>query len=110
MDFESYSVLFKATYFLFLIPTVLVIISALMSAQQMGGTIGNAVKKIAAGTIIDSVLIVTYALLEKGLRGMLDENQIRLFFLTSGLFASILLIMGYVELYRISKKLKLFTV
>lgn len=110
MDFQSYSLLFKATYFILLVPTVLVIISAFLSAQQMGGTIGYALKKIAAGTIIDSILVLTYSFLEKGLRGILDENQVRLFFLMSGLFASLLLISGYVQLYKISKKLKLFTV
>ena len=110
MDFEAYSVLFRLTYFILLIPTILVIISAFLSAQQMGGTIGYALKKIAAGTIIDSILVVTYSFLEKGLRGVLDENQVRLFFLISGLFASLLLISGYIQLYKISKKLKLFTV
>lgn len=110
MDIGSYSIVLKATYFVLLIPTILVIVSALLSAKQLGGTIGLALKKIAAGTIIDSILIVTYSFLEKGIRGVLDENQVRLFFILSGMFASILLISGYLQLYKISKRLKLFTV
>jgi len=93
-----------------LVPTTMVIISAVASAKAMGGTLGLGLKKIAAGTIVDTTVITTYVVLQNGNRGILDDNQIRLFFLVSGLLASLLLISGYVQIYKITKKLKLFTV
>lgn len=105
----DYSNLFKISYLAIVIPTVLVIISAFLSAKAMGGTLGKGLKKIAIGTIVDTILIMTYLLLEKGFRGILDDNQIKIFFLLSGLFASTFLILGYVQVYKITKKLKLFT-
>lgn len=109
MDLEVYSNLFKASYFATLVPTVFVIISALLSAREMGGTLGQGIKKIAAGTIVDTIIVATFVILERGEKGILDDEQIRMFFFLSALFASILLISGYIQVYRIARKLKLFT-
>lgn len=110
MNFESYSVFFKASYLTTLIPTILVILSAMLSAREMGGTLGRGIKKIAAGTIVDTIVVSTYVLLERGDRGILNDDQVRTFFFLSGLFASVLLVSGYIQVYRIAKKLKLFTI
>lgn len=110
MNFESYSLFFKTSYLTTLIPTVLVILSAMLSAREMGGTLGRGIKKIAAGTIVDTIVVSTYVLLERGDRGILNDEQVRTFFFLSGLFASVLLVSGYLQVYRIAKKLKLFTI
>jgi hypothetical protein len=110
MDFDSYSIFFKASYLTTLIPTILVILSAMLSAREMGGTLGQGIKKIAAGTIVDTIVVSTYVLLERGDRGILNDDQVRTFFFLSGLFASVLLVSGYIQVYKIAKKLKLFTI
>lgn len=104
-----YPILFKTSYLAVVIPTILVIVSAVLSARSMGGTLGGGLKKIAAGTIVHTTLIMTYILLERGDRGFLDDNQVRMFFMVGGLFASVLLILGYLQVYKIAKKLRLFT-
>lgn len=106
----TYSTALVLSFLAVLIPTTMVIVSAIASAKAMGGTLGNGLKKIAAGTIVDTTVITTYIVLQNGNRGILDDNQIRLFFVISGLLASLLLISGYVQIYKITKKLKLFTV
>ena len=110
MSPEMYSFLLKGGFFLVLISSVLVIVNAVISAKQMGGTLGQGLKKIAAGTIVDTILITTYILLEKGNRGMLSDEQIKWFFIVIGFFGSVLLIAGYVQVYTISRRLKLFTI
>jgi len=105
---QVYSSLFKVSYLAVLIPTALVVISAILSAQAMGGTLGQGLKKIAIGTIVDTILIATYLMLEHGFKGSLDDQEIQMFFILSVIFAAIFLISGYVQVYRISKKLKLF--
>jgi len=110
MDLESYSIFFKASYLTTLIPTVLVILSAMLSARELGGTLGSGIKKIAAGTIVDTIIVTTYVILERGDRGILNDDQVRMFFFLSGLFASILLVFGYLQVYKTARKLKLFTI
>jgi len=105
-----FSFLFKFSYFVMALPTLLVIMSAILSSNSMGGTLGQALKKIALGTIVDSILISTYIFLERGARGLLDQKMVSYFFLVSAIFASTFLVAGYIQLYRISRKLKLFTV
>jgi hypothetical protein len=105
-----YSLVFKLGFLAVFISSVLVIVNAVLSAKEMGGTLGQWLKKIAAGTIVDTILIFTYFLLERGSKGVLDDEQIKLFFLVVGIFGSVLLILGYVQVYRVTKKLKLFTV
>ena len=110
MYLSNFSLLFKASYLTFIIPTILVIISAMLSAKEMGGTLGQGLKKIVFGSIIHTILIMTYFLLENGSRGLLGENAIKIFFMVSGLVGSIFLTTGYIQIYHIAKKLKLFTV
>ncbi len=105
-----YSLIFKITFGCFIISSILVIRHAVLSAKALGGTLGQSLKKITAGTIIHIIIFVTYLLLERGNRGMLTDEQISLFFLFTGLFGSILLFLGFWQLYQIAKRLKLFTV
>jgi hypothetical protein len=105
----NFSFIYKFSYFLFAVPTLLVIISAVLSSNAMGGTLGQGLKKIALGTIVDSILVTTYIFLERGSKGLLNQNIIRYFFLLSAIFASTFLIAGYIQVYKIAKRLKLFT-
>ena len=106
----EYSTIYKLSYLFVLIPTLLIIFSAFASAKQMGGKLGSGLKKVAAGTVIHSIMIITFTLLELGYKGILDYRQIQLFFLVSGVSGAVLLIMGYLQIYQIAKRLKLFTV
>lgn len=110
MDQSSFSLLYKVSYLLVLVPTLLVIVSAVLSAKQMGGSLGEGLKKIAAGTVIHTIMILTFVFQELGFRGIVHDFQMQLFFLSSGLLGAALLITGYIQIYRISRKLKLFTV
>lgn len=110
MDSVSFSLLYKASYFLVLLPTLLIIISAIVSAKQLGGSLGEGLKKIASGTVIHTIMIVAFVFQELGFKGMLQSSQIQIFFLVCGLLGAGLLIMGYAQIYSISRKLKLFTI
>lgn len=107
---SSFSLLYKTSYLFVLIPTLLIIVSAIISAKQIGGSLGDGIKKIAAGTVIHTVMIVAFVFQEIGFQGMLQSTQIQFFFLVCGLLGAILLISGYIQIYRIAKKLKLFTI
>ncbi len=111
MNFSSiYALGFKFGFIVVLGISALVIRSALVSAKAMGGTLGQGIKKIAAGTIAHTILIATYFLLEGGNRGILTDEQVSVFFIILGTVGSMLLALGYVQIYRVAKKLKLFTV
>jgi len=101
--------LVKVEFLLVIISSALVIIHAFLSAKALGGTLGKSLKKIAAGTTVHIILFVTYLLLEKGRRGLLTDEQIWLFFMITGLFGSSLLLLGFFQLYKIAKRLRLFT-
>jgi hypothetical protein len=103
----GFSFVYKASYFLMAIPTALVIVIAILSSKEMGGSLGNGLKKVALGTIIDSILISVFIFWERGAQGIVNENVMKYFFLGSGVFASIFLIMGFYEIYKITKRLKL---
>lgn len=105
----TYSIAFKISYLVFIIPTALVFITALLSAKEMGGSLGIGLKKIAAGSVIDTALVMTFLALERGERGVLSDSWIQGLFLAGGIIGSLLLISGFYQVYRISKKLKLFT-
>lgn len=109
MDFQTYSTALKASYLIFIIPTALVFVTALLSAKEMGGTLGQGLKKIAGGSVIDTALVMTFLALERGQRGLLSDSWIQGFFLAGGMVGSLLLVAGFYQVYRISKKLKLFT-
>ncbi len=111
MDYTTiYNLAYKFGFFVVIGISLLVIRSALISAKAMGGTLGQGIKKIAAGTIAQTILIVTYFILERGSRGVLTDDQISAFFIILGTTGSMFLALGYVQIYRIAKKLKLFTV
>lgn len=110
MEQFDYSTLYKLSYLFVLVPTLLIIFSAFASAKQMGGKLGTGLKKVAAGTVIHSIMIVTFTLLELGYRGVLEDKQVQIFFLVSGILGAVLLILGYLQIYQIAKRLKLFTV
>ncbi|MEN9327640.1 MAG: hypothetical protein RI947_448 [Candidatus Parcubacteria bacterium] len=103
-----FSFLLKLSFIAIFISSVVVIVNAILSAKALGGELGRGLKKIAAGTIAHIILIFTFFTLEKGSEGILTEEQVRLFFMITGIFGSILLMLGYFQMYRISKKLKLF--
>ena len=86
----------------------LVVINAIRSAKTLGGELGMGLKKIAAGTIAHVMLFISFITVEQGNRGLLTEEQMRTYFIVANFFGSILLILGYLQIYRISKKLKLF--
>jgi len=85
-----------------------VIINAILSAKTLGGELGKGLKKIAAGTIIYVILFLTILFMEKSTDFFMTEEQARAYFMGINLFGSILLISGYVQIYRVSRKLKLF--
>ncbi|MDO8497762.1 MAG: hypothetical protein Q7S61_04420 [bacterium] len=108
MDTGLFPLIFKLSFLAVVATSFVVIVNAVLSAKALGGELGKGLKKIAAGTIAHIVLITTFFLLEKGSQGLLTEEQIRLFFMSTGLFGSILLLVGYLQIYKISKRLKLF--
>jgi len=109
MSPELYSFLFKIGFISVFFTGALVIFNAYLSAREIGGSLGQGLKKVAAGTIAQTIIILTFLLLERGNRGFLTDEQVRAFFIITGLSGSVLLILGYVQIYRIAKKLRLFT-
>jgi uncharacterized membrane protein len=107
---ELYSLILKIGFIAVFSTSLIVVVNAVRSAKAMGGTLGQGLKKVAAGTVAHSILLVTYLMLEKGDQGILTDFQIRIFFITLGSFGSILLISGYYQIYTITKRLKLFTI
>lgn len=101
--------LFKLSYLVFAIPTIMVFVSALLSARHFGGSIGKGLKLIASGSVVHTSLIMTYLALERGYEGLLAEPWTQWLFLFGGIFGAILLIAGYLQIYQIAKKLRLFT-
>lgn len=112
MNFDPfvYSITFKASYLLIIVPTIIVVAAAVMSSKEIGGTLGKGLKKIAIGSIIHTILFMTYLLIERGNKGVLDESIIKIFFMTGAIFGSVLLVAGYFQIYKIARNLKLFTV
>ena len=110
MNPEHYSLALKIGFIAVFSSSLLVVVNAVLSAKAMGGTLGKGLKKVAAGTIFHTILIVTYFLLEDGNRGFLTDQQISAFFVVIGVSGSILLILGYLQIYKIAKRLKLFTI
>ena len=110
LDPFVYSFTLKASYLLIIVPTIIVITTAVMSSKEIGGTLGKGLKKTAVGSIIHTILFMTYLLIERGNKGILDENIIKIFFFAGSIFGSILLIAGYAQIYKIARNLKLFTV
>ncbi|HUW22281.1 MAG TPA: hypothetical protein VMW41_06485 [Candidatus Bathyarchaeia archaeon] len=100
---------FKVSYLIFIIPTVIVTVTAVLSAKEMGGSLGRGLKKIAAGTIINTSLVTALLVLEQFYPNFYDESLIKYAFAANGLIGSIFLILGFVQVYKITKRFKLFT-
>ena len=109
MDHQAYSTALKVSYLTFIVPTVLVFVTALLSVKEMGGTLGAGLKKIGGGSVIDTALVMTFLALEQGRRGLLSDSWIQGLFLAGGIFGSVLLISGFYQVYKVAKKYKLFT-
>lgn len=98
----------KFSFLLVLIPSGLVLISAVLSAKSLGGELGVGLKKIAAGTISYVILYLTIIAKEYFQYETMSPENLRLFFLLVNIFGSGLLIWGFYQIYRVSKKLRLF--
>ncbi|QQG44400.1 MAG: hypothetical protein HYW86_00570 [Candidatus Roizmanbacteria bacterium] len=109
MPYYLYDFVLKFGFLIVFIPSLLVIINAVLSAKAMGGPLGRGLKKIAAGTIAHTILFAVYFLLQQGNRGLLNAGEIKLFFLSVGTFGAVLLFLGYLDIYKVAKKLRLFT-
>ena len=96
-----------ALFFVFSVSSVLVVI-AILSAKSLGGRLGMGLKKIAGGAILHAALFVLTVLLDQGWTTTLNPEHLRMFFIGTSLFASLLLILGFYQIYKISKELKLF--
>ncbi len=99
---------FKSSFFVVFISSLIVVFNAVLSAKTLGGELGRGLKKITAGIIFHTILILTFLALEQNNRGMLTDDEIRMFFLFTGLSGSVFLFFGYLQIYKISRKLKLF--
>ena len=87
---------------------ILVVVNALLSAASLGGELGKGIKKIAAGSIFHVIFFITFLSVEHGNTGLFTEEEIRVYFILANLLGSLLLLAGYYQIYRVSKKLKLF--
>jgi hypothetical protein len=98
----------KLSYVSVLIPGIIVMIAAVSSAKQLGGDLGNGLKKVAAGTIIYVIIYITVIIKEVLPYETMTEQQLRMFFVVSNLVGSVFLISGFHKMYKVSHKLKLF--
>lgn len=105
-----YDLLLKISFLMVAVSSLLVIVNAIVSSKQLGGSLGKGLKKITIGIIAYTILISTYFLLSTGNKGLLNDDQIRAFFTFVGLFGSFFIIKGYLQIYRVAKRLKLFTI
>ncbi len=105
---EFFPSFFKSSFFIVFISSLIVIFNAILSSKTLGGELGKGLKKITAGIIFHTILILTFLALEQNNRGLLTDDQIRMFFLFAGLSGSAFLFFGYLQIYKISRKLKLF--
>lgn len=88
--------------------SILVIINAVLSAKNLGGELGKGLKKIASGTIFYVLLILTLLAIEFNVPLSLTQTQIRVYFIFVNVCGSLLLTLGFLQIYRVSKKLRLF--
>lgn len=98
----------KLSYISVLTPSVIVMITAALSARNLGGELGNGLKKIAAGTIIYVIVYITIIVKEIMPFETMTAMQMRFFFIFSNLLGSVLLIFGFRQMYKVSSRLKLF--
>jgi hypothetical protein len=99
---------FKLSFIFVIIPSILVIVYAVLSAKELGGELGNGLKKVAAGTICYVILYFTTVAKEILPFETTTPEQLRLFYVIVNAFASTLLGVGFYQIYNISKRLRLF--
>ncbi len=107
-DFFLWTMLLKVSVVFIFGSSVMVIVNAILSAKTLGGELGKGLKKIAAGTITYVLLFLTILVIENRGLNLLTEDTARLYFMLINIFGSLLLISGYIQIYRISKRLRLF--
>ncbi len=98
----------KLSFILILIPSLFVLVSAVLSAKALGGELGNGLKRIAAGTVCYVILYLTILAKEFFPYETMTPDQLRLFFIVINVMGSSLLIWGFYTMYRVSKRLRLF--
>lgn len=98
----------KLSFLLILTPSIFVLVSAVLSAKALGGELGSGLKKIAAGTICYVILYLTILAKEVLQYETMPEGQLRIFFIVVNVLGSSLLVMGFYQMYRVSKRLRLF--
>lgn len=98
----------KLSMFVVFIPSIFVIVNAVLSAKTLGGELGKGLKKISLGVTLYVVLFLTASFQEWGMRGMLNDDQMRTYFMIVNVIASVFLMLGFLQIYKISKKLNLF--
>lgn len=98
----------KISYISVLAPSVIVMIAAALSARNLGGELGNGLKKVAAGTVIYVIMYITIIIKEVLPYETMTEMQMRAFFVFSNFIGSAFLIVGFRQMYKVSSRLKLF--
>jgi len=104
----AYPTMLMTTVYILLSTSIVLIVIAILSAKSMGGRLGMGLKKIAAGSIMHALLFSFLVMLQNGWETTLSPVELRLFFLIATIIASIILISGFNQIYKISKELKLF--
>jgi hypothetical protein len=98
----------KLSFLFILIPSMFVLVSAVLSAKSLGGELGTGLKKIAAGTVCYVILYLTVLAKEVFQYETMPVDQLRVFFIVVNIVASSMLVLGFVQIYRVSKRLRLF--
>ncbi len=106
--YKLFSTPLKFSFWLILIPSLFVLFSAVVSAKSLGGELGAGLKKVAVGTITYVILYLTIVVKEYFQYETMSEANLRLFFLFVNIFGSVFLIWGFYQIYRVSKRLRLF--
>lgn len=104
----AYPIALRVALFLVFALSSLLVVIAILSAKSLGGRLGMGLKKIAGGSILYAALFVLTILIDRGWGIVLNPEHFRLFFMGIALFASFLLILGFYQIYKISRELKLF--
>lgn len=107
-NLDLWTMLLKIAVVVIFGSSILVVINAILSAKTLGGPLGKGLKKIAAGTITYVILFLTILIIQNQGEQILIQDSSRLYFMAVNIFGSLLLISGYIQIYRTSKKLNLF--
>ena len=108
IDFFAYPLALRFALVVVIISSVAVTLSAILSAKSLGGRLGLGLKKIAAGSIMHAELFIMLMMFDRGWDTILTPSHLRLFVTTVAIAGSVLLIAGFIQIYKVSKELKLF--